>query len=672
MHVSLFEFVKLFLIFIFVSSIIILTGRFINRIFKIFQPKNLFNDLFYSYLIGLIIFYFSIAIIRTNGVTSYSIGFICIVFYYFSRKYISENISKNQPHVFTTTRHYYFLFLLIAFITFSLNFLFNYLSYFILSDNLHKISDGSFYFIPNDVNYYYYNLSYDIYKIGVETVHANPIKIYPSFYIPYHFTELWINGLVTNEFNLHSPVSYIFITIPLIRIGILLGLLSIVYHHTNDTIKVIFFVIIGWFISGFYYVQGKHWLLDCLKSYIHLGNIWLAPKNNIIYVFLLFLLDRYFYYRCFLSLNFLYDFLIGTILLSISYFALIPVWFSITFVLWISIVFVSIQKKQYKGILYSFGLLMIFYILSMLFIYYISPKLNEGISANNPMDFKGIIFYNPTLKLKVFLWNILKIFTMFLPFLLIALPKVYSIFRKLFNKKYLFAVVFCGLIIVIPMFISAIFIPIFNADQLFILMTIPCLNLISYIFVLSLTSVKKVIAISIIIAANFYHIFTNNISNQIKNNRIKLVHASDSFTRLINEKSSPRSNKDLYVYYSYSNIDSLSLPDGHQVIPFLFPDIIIERPHIYTFIINPKIIKNCQDIKFTNELNARIITNPFYLYSRKKKTSDFKLLTLSFIDKYKPSILISHKNDTLPSFLSIKIKDKATYNDYVLNILRYE
>ena len=188
-------------------------------VFKVNFPSNnkklyFFNTaISYTFILSLIVSFF--AIYKTGGLTIFLI-FIIVLIYLFQFKFLTINLIIPSKEFFLNTR------LLLYFIPIYLIQFF--LNYDFFKDKPYVISDDIF---------DYASTSYQLVHYGIENRTSMLSTFYPDLFIglqPYHYFELWLNGLISTIFGGSYVYNLLFVTYPLLIWIYFLVLLAIIEH----------------------------------------------------------------------------------------------------------------------------------------------------------------------------------------------------------------------------------------------------------------------------------------------------------------------------------------------------------------------------------------------------------------------------------------------------------
>lgn len=662
MSLKIFDIFILYFVFNCLAFSIYLIGNLINSKIKLLNPKNNFEDVYVSYLIGLIFLYSVIAVLFTKGISSFSIVFILTLLFIWIKKKINlADFSEEKSDLRSSKAIRNFKYIsIVSLIIFILNICLNYLIYFVY--NRKCVFCENQLLVPNDVLYYYYTLSHNIIELNKESYYINPINLYPSHYISYHFAELWLAGFFEKIISYHTSICMNLLVFPLFILGFVWGTICLLFNGGKfKKVELFILSILVTFFSGFYYLRGVSWLTECLIPFAHLGNVWFAPKITVVYLFLPVLILLYSRYR--FSIEFLINLMYWLMIISISYFALSPVWFSMILLIWVFMVIMSIKNKVFLALNYSTAFMLFYYMLCLFFMFWIFPKFSGGYSINHknsiPLDFYSIFTTNLKLKLKIIYWGIIKTLLLFLPcFIFIAVA-----FVKRIILVNIFFLLFAVIFFIVPILIWALFVPLYDAEQLYVISEVPILGFVLIYIILYKANKNFIYIFFTIILINFVYQYMMRL--KVDKERIpQIISTRNPELETFRKKVMPyftEINNNLVAVF-FSNDEDRILADGSQIVPAFFPLLLDKNHHFYIVSISEKLFEK----KLMNEMKLRYFTLPFPIYISKFKDKNIHsndLIIQQFLKEYKIKLLISDTGD-LPKYLMSHVQLIEKYKNF--------
>jgi len=617
------------------------TGYFITKIFQIKQSKTAFSLLFLLW-IGQLFFTIIGAIIFTKGNTSLVIAVPILFFLLYQIKTNPINISYNSNH-FKFILIYFFI--SIIFIT-----LWNHLKYYNNDLNRYIIANADFIFYAKVSDY--------IINTGIERNNLNYVTEI-NYTIPYHYYDLWLNGLLGKLFQVNYLATLTNITYNLNFIIVFLGILVFIesilifYNKQFNFSKIFLLTTLVFFSTSFYHP----FLQKFIKQIDIAGNfdIFESPKLFPIYITCIFI---------YLSIIFKNHglFFLSLILCGLLYPTTIPAFYSISFLI---ILFDYFLIKKIKN---HFNYLVLLMLSAMFFIIFYKFT---GNNIKNDAFFSSILQINLADLIKMFIIPFATIFfvlILYFPYLLLIKSKI--LFDKFYIKNSFY---FMIAILAISLTVWAIGNKAQNSVQLFYNPFTPVLHVFLYLSILTvyLFADKKWIYITTLIllvnvSVNAHKIFFDKPSKNDKDFVLKVAKAVEQKNRLGAFIFSPE--------YYLNNINNFFSKIYFVYPPASFLSYFDTQYHPISLSIFDT--KYDSTSKFFQTEKLLMENSEFYQFvETQKKNNQFKSILQSqvdFIKKYNIQWLVTDKDARLPSEIEEIVTEKFTsdiqkYNFYILD-----
>lgn len=225
-------FISQFFIFVFTLLLIYAIGVIYFKYYikreSLLQKSNLFLSFAEKSVFGVSILALTIAVIKTGAETVHSISLLLLLLFPLLLKWEKSKIVSPYKQIKINKSYFNYFFIgLISFLVYCFHFFFG--------------------FHPDHL--FYAKLSSAIYTNGIENISA----LYIDYQIPsgislYHYTELWLNGLISTVFSQNSLFSLIYIVYPLFHLMgfiIILGILYEIYERFLKSFIVAFAILYG-------------------------------------------------------------------------------------------------------------------------------------------------------------------------------------------------------------------------------------------------------------------------------------------------------------------------------------------------------------------------------------------------------------------------------------------
>ncbi|MFA6925108.1 MAG: hypothetical protein WC223_12760 [Bacteroidales bacterium] len=225
------------------------TGKLFFSIFKteLYNKQKKYLNLFLELVAGITIIVASYAMIRTTFRTI-NILFLLLFIFFIYKKLSGKHKLFNSKLVFDF-RDFVKNILTVIILFFPV---YLYQEYLFLGHNLSILHTP----YPESDHFFYSNISYCISKTGIENCNIEFNLLFPSVLnkiAPYHFFELWLNGILFNVFGVYSYLSLIFITYPILILIIFIGIISLIEHIGKVNFYSIIFCFVLLLIDGVYF-----------------------------------------------------------------------------------------------------------------------------------------------------------------------------------------------------------------------------------------------------------------------------------------------------------------------------------------------------------------------------------------------------------------------------------
>ncbi len=277
------EILLLFLFFSIISFGIYLTGRFMLSIFN-YRSDNL--NLFHALIAGLLFWVLFPSLILTKGLTIH-LFFIPLIFLflyltkveiglkYFEWKWRHILIDVSKLLIFLTP---IYLFAVIQFYDFNSEFI-----YADLHHDFHAYAKHSQFLIltGNENCFREANYFFNEKMSGVS---------------PYHYFELWLNGMISWMFNISNLKAIMLLTFPLLQTTAAIGIFELIKKHTvnqkNNFFLCLTFLIALIFIQPIYFWFYDHYeLLKYHQGMVNSSIFSFGRKYGAIFIFSILALD---------------------------------------------------------------------------------------------------------------------------------------------------------------------------------------------------------------------------------------------------------------------------------------------------------------------------------------------------------------------------------------------
>jgi len=231
--------------------IILFVGKLVTSCFNIKTKNSKFLDIFIELSIGLLVIVLFSSLIATKGSTVFIFVIPLIVYLCYLNQ---VNLIKPSLNLsFTTSLFSNFLIsILVIFPFFLLEFVF-------------IVDHSEFHFItPYYDLRFYADLSSSLFEFGRENKSFHLNKMFPtqnSGVIPYHYFELWLNGFFSLIYKTSPIKTLMLITYPLLKAGVLIGVLGLISMKQSIKLKQIIFAVLLIFIAGIYFPFYDDYLL---------------------------------------------------------------------------------------------------------------------------------------------------------------------------------------------------------------------------------------------------------------------------------------------------------------------------------------------------------------------------------------------------------------------------
>jgi len=388
--------------------LILVTGLFINLFGKIIllpfknNNSNIFEKIFKQLFVGLIVLVCITSIIRSSFCTV-NILFIIPLLFCLNQNFV-EYDSDFKWNIFS--KELLFEIMIVSFL------------------GLLFYSQECFFFLKNSsFGYNIPHLDYNTYSItsqslidfGKENRELVSNKLFPNEtngVSPYHYFELWLNGLFHFIFKISPLKTLFFITYPLLKTTVFIGIVSVVLFKVP---KLYWALLIGFclmFITGFF-VDGyeNYELTKYYVGYTQSGPLTWGRKYLPIYIFSVLSL------LYFLKLEFKLS-IVAIMCCPIISIGTAPAVFSIIFA--ISLIHFY-KKKQLSLIIFS----SIFILFFLIFFKIFTIQSTSSYVNNNALYIQILNdFYNLELYKQLFfhaLFPFLRVFIFLFPYLLIVI-----------------------------------------------------------------------------------------------------------------------------------------------------------------------------------------------------------------------------------------------------------
>ena len=295
--------------------IILFVGKLVTSCFNIKTKNSKFLDIFIELSIGLLVIVLFSSLIATKGSTVFIFVIPLIVYLCYLNQ---VNLIKPSLNLsFTTSLFSNFLIsILVIFPFFLLEFVF-------------IVDHSEFHFItPYYDLRFYADLSSSLFEFGRENKSFHLNKMFPtqnSGVIPYHYFELWLNGFFSLIYKTSPIKTLMLITYPLLKAGVLIGVLGLISMKQSIKLKQIIFAVLLIFIAGIYFPFYDDYLLTKYHSSITQSGVFsflrkLLPLYLVGIVSLCFFFNKN-YKSAIVSILFFAIFSIGTApaMLSLSF-----------------------------------------------------------------------------------------------------------------------------------------------------------------------------------------------------------------------------------------------------------------------------------------------------------------------------------------------------------------
>ncbi|MFA6925109.1 MAG: hypothetical protein WC223_12765 [Bacteroidales bacterium] len=221
-------------------------GKLFFSVFRteIYNKQKKYLNLFLELVVGITIIVVFYAIIRTSFKTINVLFLLLFVFFIYKKLSNRHKLFNNKITFDFRSFLKNILILIILFIPVYL-----YQGYLFLGYKLNI-------YMPNPDHFFNSNVAYCIDKSGIENRNRVLDLLFSAFsnkIVPYHYFELWLNGILSNVFGVYSYLSLIFMTYPILILIIFIGIISLIEHIGKVNFYGIIFCFILLLIDGVYF-----------------------------------------------------------------------------------------------------------------------------------------------------------------------------------------------------------------------------------------------------------------------------------------------------------------------------------------------------------------------------------------------------------------------------------
>lgn len=443
--------------------------------------------------------------------------------------------------------------------------------------------------------------------------HLNPNMM---GYVPYHYFDLWLNGLFTQIFGFTNLITFVLITYPLLQVIVFVGIYTVLnlYGFKNKFSLAVIFM----FITGVYFqFYATIPFLEHMVTFPGM-NILKSPKILPIYIYLL--LSFYFYKN-----NSFEQFILSILFLPFVYITTAPsVFCSISIIILINYYF----KRNPKSTMLLIALVIIATLYLFLFYYFNGDHHSGHISEMNYNVFFSFQYIKTCINIGV--GSSIQLIILFFPIIIIPLLLKVKIKNTNLSCMYdnNYAYILYGLICLSSLVIWALFHNILDSVQFFTNIAMPILSFLTILLIVHFLSnlnnqkYQHIFCVYLVILfflnKREYDIFKSQrinenhllkvetyFKNDIKNNLGVFIRNSSDYNNIFSKSINAN---------TLGNYTALFNPHSQLVCLSVF-DILPNTPGFESFI-----TKNIQSTTF------------FKFVSMQKKNNTFKNIETSQID----------------------------------------
>ncbi len=401
-------YLKFFSIHFALVLLISFTGNIIYNILKpLNEESRKYTVLLYSLLIG-VVTYVTLFSIITTGFKTVNILFLLFLFFYLHRIKYRINLTR---HVLSE----------------SIGFAKKHILFILFFSLLFYLYEAIWYFKPGEFNniipFVDYVDMYNISQVISQTGQENNKYLISNYYYyaqfhgisPYHFFELWLNGLFSTILPISGALTLMLFVYPLFYFASYIGILAVweYYGEVNIFKKIISLFLL--FVGGMYFeFYNKYELLKWYGGNVgNIAHIW-GKKSAILYPFI------FSAFICFLNRRYWISIALILALCIVS----IGVMPGITGGVFLFLIFNFLHKTFPKDELRKVFLLYLSFIVAFVIIFFVWGNKNEeslGFSNIVLGFFKGFDWaFAKTVFFRI-LFPVLRLIVIYSPYLIFAL-----------------------------------------------------------------------------------------------------------------------------------------------------------------------------------------------------------------------------------------------------------
>ena len=607
--------------------------------------RNKDNDSFYDAFVSLIVGFLAVvvvyALIKTNGNTVLLFVPVIGCLYWIMNR---NNISLRVPTIRTNIAP------ILTILSVSV------LAYFYY---LFLASKTSINYIPHFDDVFYVFLGEKISNYGIETTNSlYSVDLTGTINAtPYHYSELWLNSLLSNVFHLNPMFSFAVVLRSIFLTILVLGMMALARSFTKDKIWLLFAILsvtISPVLIDYSVIEQKQCLayrsLTMLYSSCYVWSIILYIKDNKNWIFPL-------------------------VLVPVIHIGTMPVVYTALVLLGL---FMIIRERNFRSVLFiilptlivAVGILLFYKLFNVPSSSILAQEIVPG--DNNMIDY-WIQFFS-TGEFVQHLYDNFKNYAMYVPYILpLFICAVYMFFRrreklKRFYNKSINIVVFFIFSTIFGLIYGYFFYPIlrFDAAQLHLHVNIPLLNIftfVSFCVVYKLVEKKHLrlivssfIALALVYNASIFYISRRNIAFSPDRDRTQsyITNVCDYFN------SNNISYKGGYITEK-APVFSLDVTNGYQFQNFCLGVDFMYMTNLSTYFPDKESIRKAVSDEYGNSkmglfflhtYEPSLLKDPFYIYTQlyEKENGETSLdsLRLEFIKAENLQFVVIPKEVRIP------------------------